>query len=104
MNHNYCYNRFFLVLVSFASALLMAVSAKAETVDLGALEPDVSYDIPVYKEVRASYTPTATGPVKMLWTCNPITLYSSSDFTDENMVKGSHSYTDGGQLISYEKL
>lgn len=104
MSHKYCYNRFFAVLVSFASVLLMVASAKAETVDLGALEPDVEYDIPLYKEVRASYTPTATGPVKMLWTCSPITLYSSSDFTDENMVKGTHSYTDGGQLISYDKL
>lgn len=104
MSHNYYCNRFLAVLVSMASVLLMAATAKAETVDLGALEPDVIYDVPLYKEVRASYTPTATGPVKMLWTCSPITLYTSSDFTDENMVKGTHSYTDGGQLISYDKL
>lgn len=98
------YKRFLAAVVLSLTTLLFAAAARAEAVDLGVLEPDITYNIPVYKEVRASYTPSVTGPVKFLWTCNPLTLYSSPDFSDENMVRGSHSYTDGGQLITYEKL
>lgn len=104
MSHNYYCNRFLAVLVSLTSVLFMAVSAKAEIVDLGVLEPDVTYDVPIYKEVKASYTPSVTGPVKILWTCSPMTLYSSPDLSEKSIVDGSHSYTDGGQLISYASL
>ncbi len=84
--------------------ICMSASAKAAAVDLGELTPEVTYSIPVYSEVKASYTPSTSGPVKFLWTCSPLTLYDEPVYTQEHIVKGSHSYTDSGQLMTYQTL
>lgn len=97
-------SRFYAVLFSLAAVVLMSVTAKAELVDLGALSPDVTYQIPEYKEVKASFTPSVSGSVKMLWTCNPLHLYGSPECSEESAIDGSHSYTQNGQLMVYSDL
>lgn len=92
----------FMLLVAFGLASGLKVSAQA--VDLGDLKPGVTYDIPEYKEVTGAYTPGVAGPVKFVWTCSPLTLYSSSDYAEESIVEGSHAYTGGGQVMSYPGL
>lgn len=92
----------FILLVAFGLTAGFKVSAQA--VDLGDLKPGVTYDIPEFKEVTGAYTPGVTGPVKFVWTCSPLTLYSSSDYAEESIVEGSHAYTGGGQMMSYPEL
>lgn len=79
-------------------------AADVELVDLGTLDPGVSYSIPQFKEIKAVYTPSATGPVKFIWTCNPLPIYTSPNHEENTAVNGSHSYNNGKQIISYASL
>lgn len=103
MRHIYKSSAFALIFTLCLMAF-NSLSVKAETVDLGELLPDETYQFPEYKTVIAHYTPTVTGPVKFLWSASPLTLYSSAAHGESDIVEGSHSYTAGGQLISYQKL
>lgn len=103
MKHNYKSGAFALIFTLCIIAF-NSLSAKAETVDLGELVPNETYQFPEFKTVIAHYTPTVTGPVKFLWSASPLTLYSSAAHEERDIVEGSHSYTAGGQLISYQKL
>lgn len=92
--------------LSVFTLLLFGLSARAQdgVVDLGTLVADVEYDIPQYVVVKAQYTPSVTGPVKMVWTGNPLTLYTSPDATEASTVGGSHAYNNGNQVMSYREL
>lgn len=90
----------FSILLSLAALF----SSKAYAEDLGQLLPDVTYSIPEFQEVKASYTPSVTGPVRFLWTCSPLALFSSSDHNDGSAVNGEHAYTANGQLMTYPSL
>lgn len=92
------------VFFTLAVITMMALPLKAELVDLGELLPDVTYHIPAYKEVKASFTPSVSGSVKMHWTCNPLPLYASQDCSPESAIERSHSYTQNGQLTVYPNL
>lgn len=94
----------FALIFTFCLTVFNSLSVKAETVDLGELLPDETYQFPEYKTVIAHYTPTVTGPVKFLWSASPLTLYSSAAHEESDIVGGEHSYTAGGQLISYQRL
>lgn len=85
-------------------AMSVPAAAVAETVDLGPLSPDVTYEIPEFKEVIATFTPSVTGPVKFLWSANPLALYSGPEHSEGQIVDSSHSYTQNGQLMSYSSL
>lgn len=87
-----------------AVSVVSFTATAADPCDLGKLVPGESYSFPVYTEVKAEYTPSATGPVKFLYTSNPLTMYTSSDYTDESIVEGQHSYVDGKQMVSYAEL
>lgn len=95
----------FSLLLMLTIALFSNFSAKAaETVDLGALQPDVTYHFPDMCVINASYTPTKSGPVRFLWSVAPIPLYSEAGHPEESYVDGDHAYTANGQLISYSYL
>lgn len=100
---DYLFSRLMAIILAFF-AMSVPVAAVAETVDLGPLSPEVTYEIPEFKEVIATFTPSVTGPVKFLWSANPLTLYSGSEHSESQIVDGSHSYTQNGQLMSYSSL
>lgn len=97
-------SRVLTALMAVCAFLFCSMTVKAEMVDLGSLEPGVTYSFPQYKGVKANYTPTQSGPVRFLWTCSPLTLYSSPDHNEESIVGGQHAYTQNGQLMSYSYL
>lgn len=103
MRHIYKFRTIALIF-SLCVTVFSYLSAKADTVDIGELVPDVTYEYPEFKTVVGHYTPSVTGPVKFLWSSSPLTLYSSADHEEESIVGGSHSYTANGQLVSYPSL
>lgn len=79
-------------------------TASADTVDLGVLVPGQTYSWPQYATVTGRYTPSETGPVKFEYTTTQLNIYTSPDHKDESKVQGTFSYTDGGKVMSYDKL
>lgn len=76
----------------------------AEPYDMGVMEPGVTYTYPAYAVVTGEYTPSVTGPVKFVYTTNPLAIYSSKGHEDESLISGSHAYTSGGQVMTYSEL
>ncbi|MCM1319843.1 MAG: hypothetical protein NC217_05630 [Muribaculaceae bacterium] len=92
--------------VSVMAVAASATSVSAETVDLGELKPFVTYSFPGYQEVKGEYTPSETGPVKiMYYKTTPLGLYSDASHEEGTEVYGEQNYTgDGGQMVSYDRL
>lgn len=98
-------SRVSLFCVSAFAVAASAVTANAAVNDLGTMVPGVTYSYPGYQEVTGEYTPSVTGPVKLLFTGNPIPLYNTVAHEDEDEVYGEHSFTgDGGQMVTYASL
>lgn len=91
-------------LIMVATYGAMGAAVAAEPCDLGVMEPGVTYSYPAYVTVTGEYTPTVTGPVKFVYTTNPLSIYTSKDHGDDSLIKGSHAYTSGGQVITYSEL
>ncbi len=91
-----------LVIAAFAATSLTAQAA--DPCDLGVLVPGETYTFPQYTSVSGEYTPTTTGPVKILYSGNPLQVYTSADHDEASIVDGSYSYVDGKQLMSYSEL
>lgn len=92
------------------SALTVAASASSayakEVVDLGDLQPGVTYEFPGYQEVIGKYTPQNSGTVRMTYfNCTPLTFYTDESYSDESEMHGEFNYTgDGNQMVTYENL
>ena len=86
------------------SLSVASVAEAAEPCDLGVLVPGETYSFPTYTEVKGEYTPSQTGPVKFLYSCSPLQLYSDNTYSDESVVDGTHSFVEGSQMISYPEL
>lgn len=71
---------------------------------MGVLIPGETYSFPAYTEVKGEYTPSQSGPVKFLYSCSPIQLYSDKSYDDESIVDGTHTFVEGNQMISYSSL
>lgn len=91
-----------LACVAFSGVAFSA--SAAEDVNLGVLEPGVTYEFPQYSSVYGEYTPSVTGPVKIIYTCSPLTLCTSKTISDESKVDYTHSYSEMGQIASYQEL
>lgn len=76
----------------------------ADPVDFGTLVPGETYSFPAYTEVSGEYTPSVTGPVRIFYSTSLLALYTSPDHSSESQVNASHSYVDGGQMMSYTEL
>lgn len=88
-------------------ASVFAASLSVEAADpcsLGVLEPGKTYTFPQYATVSGEYTPSQTGPVKFVYSGNPLNLYSKSDHSEESIMDGKHDYVNGEQMISYQQL
>ena len=57
----------------------MGAATAAEPYDMGVMEPGVTYTYPAYAVVTGEYTPSVTGPVKFVYSTNPLALYTSRD-------------------------
>ncbi|MBD5356453.1 MAG: T9SS type A sorting domain-containing protein [Bacteroides sp.] len=88
------------------SGIAFAGNAKTadETVNFGTMEPGVTYEYPRYVAVYGEYTPSVTGPVRLLSSTTRIQLYTSKDFSDETCLSSTHAYVSGGRLESYKEL
>lgn len=82
----------------------MGAATAAEPYDMGVMEPGVTYTYPAYAVVTGEYTPSVTGPVKFVYSTNPLALYTSKGHEDESFVAGKHAYTSGGQVMTYSEL
>lgn len=88
-------------------ASMFAVTTRAEAAEpcsLGVLESGKTYTFTEFATVTGVYTPSQTGPVKFVYTSNPLNLYSKSDYSEESLVGGIHSYVNGSQMMSYPQL
>lgn len=79
-----------------------AFVANADIIDLGVLEPGVTYEFPQYETVYGEYIPSVSGPVKFLYSTSPLTLYSSKDLSEQSLVSFTHSYVETGQMYTYQ--
>lgn len=98
-------SRVSLFCVSAFAVAASAVTVDAAVNDLGNMVPGVTYSYPGYQEVIGMYTPATTGPVKLLFTGNPVPLYSTPNHEEDEELQGEHSFTgDGGQIVTYASL
>lgn len=91
-------------LSAFIALGASAVTATAQTVDLGELEAGKEYSWPQYATVKGTYTPKESGVAKFVYSAAPLALYSSPDHNENSEVYGSHSYSDLGQVKTYTDL
>ncbi len=80
----------------------VALAANAEVVDLGVLEPGVTYEYPQYATVYGEFTPSITGAVKFIYSTSALTLYSSKDYSEESLVPFEHAYVATGKMHTYQ--
>lgn len=80
----------------------VALAANAEEVNLGVLEPGVTYEIPQYAQVYGEFVPSMTGPVKFIYSGTPLTLYSAADHSESSLVPFEHAYLTTGQMNTYQ--
>lgn len=80
-----------------------ALVAQAEApVDLGVVVPGEVYEYPAFTTVTAQYTPSQTGPVRILYSHAPLGLYTSPTYDSE--FGGQFSYVGSRQMMAYSEL
>ncbi len=94
----------FAVFAALISMAFVSFNAHAETYDMGMMESGKTYSFPQFATVIGQFTPSETGPVRIVYTNSILALYSSPSHDENSLIQGSHSYFSGGRVMTYASL